>query len=103
MTTFNETKVTEIEIIPVKPQGGLIGFASFVIDEKFYVSSVAIFTKLDGGYRLAYPAKRVGERNINIFHPIKAEVGKAIEAAITQKVNKLFNEKFNDYTEPNPI
>lgn len=90
------TKITEIEIIPVKPKGGLIAFASFVLDGKYYVSSVAIYTRLDGsGYRLVYPSKKVGERNINIFHPIKAEVGKVIEKAITEKVNKLFNEKFN--------
>ena len=89
-----ETKITEIEIIPIKPRGGLIAFASFVLDEKYYVSSVAIFTKLDGsGYRLVYPSKKVGERNINIFHPIRVEVGKAIEKAITQRTNDLFNEK----------
>lgn len=90
------TKITEIEIIPVKPHEGLIGFASFILDEKFYVSSVAIFTKLDGsGYRLVYPSKKVGEKNINIFHPINSEVGKAIEEAVTEKVNKLFSEDLN--------
>ena len=94
----SETKIDEIEIIPIKPKGGLIAFASFVLDGKYYVSSVAIFTKLDGsGYRLVYPSKKVGRRNINIFHPIKAEVGTTIEEAITQKVNELFNEDLKNY------
>lgn len=45
-----ETKIDEIEIIPVKPSGGLIGFASFVLDKKYYVSSV----KNGSQHRLIY-------------------------------------------------
>lgn len=91
-------KVSEIEVIPVKPREGLIGFASFVLDEKYYVSSVAIYTRLDGsGYRLVYPTKKVGERNINVFHPINAEVGKAIDEAVIYKVNELFDEYGNQF------
>ena len=86
-----EVKISEIEIIPVKPKEGLIGFASFVLDEKYYVSSIAIYTRLNGcSYRLVYPTKKVGEKNINIFHPINSEVGKAIEEAVIKKVNELF-------------
>lgn len=94
-----EVKISEIEIIPVKPKEGLIGFASFVLDEKYYVSSIAIFTKIDGsGYRLVYPTKKVGERNINIFHPINREVGNIIANSIFKKVMKIFNGVFNQTT-----
>jgi stage V sporulation protein G len=86
-------KISETQVRIVKPKEGLIGFASFVLDEKYYVSSVAIYTRLDGsGYRLVYPTKKVGERNINIFHPINSEVGKAIEEAVIKKVNEIFYE-----------
>jgi stage V sporulation protein G len=86
-------KISEIQIIPIKPKEGLIGFASFVLDEKYYVSSVAIYTRLDGsGYRLVYPTKKVGEKNINIFHPINREAADAIEEAVVKKVNGLFND-----------
>jgi stage V sporulation protein G len=88
-----EVKISEIQIIPVKPKEGLIGFASFLLDEKYYVSSVAIYTRLDGsGFRLVYPTKKVGEKNINIFHPINHEVGEAINEAVIKKVNELFGE-----------
>lgn len=98
-----EVKISEIEIIPVKPKEGLIGFASFVLDEKYYVSSVAIYTRLNNyRYRLVYPTKKVGEKNINIFHPINSEVGKTIEEAVIKKVNELFNDSFNeDYENKN--
>ena len=86
--------ISEIQVIPVKPKEGLIGFASFVLDEKYYVSSVAIYTRLDGsGYRLVYPTRKVGSANINVFHPINNEVGKAIDEAVINKINEIFNEK----------
>jgi stage V sporulation protein G len=92
-----EVKISEIQVIPVKPKEGLIGFASFVLDEKYYVSSVAIYTRLDGsGYRLVYPTKKVGEKNINIFHPINREAGKIIEEAVIKKVDELFNDSFDE-------
>lgn len=91
-----EVKISEIEVIPIQPKAGLIGFASFVLDEKYYLSSVAIYTRLDGsGFRLVYPGKKVGERNINIFHPINQEAGKIIEEEVIKKVNELFGKKLN--------
>ena len=39
-------KISEIQIDFVKPRDGLIGFASFVIDENIYISSVAIHCKV---------------------------------------------------------
>lgn len=94
---IQEVKISEINVIPVKPSEGLIGFASFVLDDRYYVGSVAIFTRLDGsGYRLVYPSKKVGINNINIFHPINAEVGRAINEAIINKINELFNESYGN-------
>jgi len=97
---YQDVRISEIQIIPVKPNGGLIGFTSFVLDNRYYVGSVAIFTRLNGaGYRLVYPAKKVGENNINIFHPINSLVGKTIEEEVNKKVNELFNENYYKSTE----
>ena len=88
-----ETKVTEIQIIPVKPKDGLIAFASFVLDEKYYIGSVAIYTRLnEAGYRLVYPTKKLGLNNISIFHPITGATGRAIEQVVIGKINELFDE-----------
>ena len=82
-----DLKISEIEVIPVKPSAGLIGFASFVLENKYYVSSVAIYTRLNNfGYRLVYPTKKVGDKNINIFHPVNSEVGTKIEEVINKKI-----------------
>ena len=41
-------KVSEIHIDLVKPSGGLVGFASAVVDDKFYLGSIGIIKMLDG-------------------------------------------------------
>lgn len=83
-------KVTEVNIIPVKPQDGLIAFASVVVDENLYLGSIAIYTKMDGSYRLLYPTKMIGNRSINLFHPINRNVSKQIEDSIFEKCNEIF-------------
>ena len=70
---FDEPTISEINITPVKPQGGLVGFASFVLFEAFYCGSVALFSRPDGSYRLSYPSKRVGERELDVFYPINRQ------------------------------
>lgn len=87
------SKVTEIQIKPVEPNNGLVGFASCVVNQELYISSIGIFTRLnEQGYRITYPTKKVGNDNLQIFHPITQELGKEIESAITQKALKLFEE-----------
>ncbi len=86
-----ETKITEVTIIMIKPRNGLVALATCVIDEKLYLGSIGIYTKLQGGYRLTYPNKKLGENAINIFHPINKETGEAIEKAVVSEYEKLIN------------
>lgn len=78
-------KISEIQIIPIKPQNGLVAFTSFVLDSSIYLGSIGILTRPEGGYRLVYPTKKVGIRNINIFHPINKEFSKSIEKEVIAK------------------
>ena len=68
-----QNKVTEIQIVPVKPKDGLVGFASFIFDNSFYFASIAIYTRPHGGYRLAYPTRKSSTISMPIFHPINKE------------------------------
>jgi len=77
--------ISEIQIIPIKPQDGLVAFASFVLDDNLYLGSIGILTRPEGGYRLLYPTKKVGIRNINIFHPINKEFAQSIEKEVILK------------------
>ncbi len=87
-----KTIISEIQIIPIKPKDGLVGFASFVLDGNLYLGSIGIFTRPEGGYRLTYPTKIVGERNINIFHPINRDFAEQIEAEIINKFEEVMNQ-----------
>jgi DNA-binding cell septation regulator SpoVG len=91
-------EISEINIVPVKPKDGLIGFVSFVIDERFYVGNVAIFSRLDReGIRLVYPKKGA----IDCFHPIKRDVGDFINKKVTEKFNTLL--KLNELKNEIPL
>ena len=93
------TTINEIQFYPVKPQDGLLGFVSFVLDGKFWMGSVAVFSRREGGYRLVYPTRKVAGQNINIFHPINYEVGVLVEKAVSEKVAEIFSESY-EQTEP---
>ncbi len=90
-------KISEIQIIPVKPNRGLVAFASFVIDEAIYCSSVAIMTRLDGGYRLLYPTKKISGRDISIYYPINREIGRAIQEIVITKYENVMKEEYGRY------
>lgn len=85
-------KIKKVEIVPIKPCNGLIGFAHVFIEEGLYLGSIGIFTKRDGnGYRLTYPTRRVGEGHITIFHPINNECSKEFEKAVFQEAERVFS------------
>lgn len=86
--------VSEVNITPVKANGSLVAFASCVINGSLYLGSIGLHSLLDGsGYRIVYPTKKVGNRQMHICHPITKEAGQAIEKAIVEKMNKLFAHK----------
>lgn len=91
-------RVTEVEISFVKPRDGLIAFASIVLDDQLYLGSIAIHSKLNGtGYRLTYPTRRLGNSQTPVFHPIRKQIGAAIEQAIFQKLKDVMSKVDDRY------
>lgn len=89
-------KINEISITPIRPTNGLVGFASFVLDDSFYIGSIGIYTRPLGGYRLIYPTKKIGDRNIPITYPISRTVGMEIEEAVIREFEKVMkNDRHN--------
>lgn len=83
-------EISEIQFLPVKPRDGLIGFASLVLNNALYMSSIGVHVKIDGtGYRLTFPTKVVGSRQLNIYHPINANLSRLIEEAIFEHIRRL--------------
>lgn len=88
-------ELSEVQIVPIKATDGLVAFASVVVDGNFYLGSIGVHTKLSGGYRLTYPTKQTGGRNLNIYHPINKVASEAIEMAVISKVKEVI-ERSND-------
>jgi len=79
-----------VQIIPIKANNGLVAFASVLFDGCLYLGSIGVHRRIDGsGYRITYPNKAVGDRNIDIYHPINTETSRLIEEAIISKVEEI--------------
>ncbi|MCD6225463.1 septation protein SpoVG family protein [bacterium] len=93
--------ISEIQIVPIKPKDGLVAFASFVLDNNLYLGSIGIMTRPNGGYRLTYPTKKVGSKNINIFHPINKKFAQRIEQAVVKRVEEVMKKSNDRYSSSN--
>lgn len=85
-------KIKNVNIIPVLQDNGLIAFASLTLDDDILLSSIAVYKKLDGGFRLLYPSKCVRGSEMTIFHPLNRNMSKAIEEAIFEKIKDVRNK-----------
>ncbi len=80
--------ISNIQIIPVKGNNGLVGFASIIYNHSIYLGNIGIMTRLHGGFRLTYPTRSKGKAP-NVFHPISRVAADHIENAIILKFQEL--------------
>ncbi len=96
--------ISEVSITPVKPVDGLVAFASCVVNGHLFIGSMGIHRLLDGtGYRITYPTKKIGQRQLNYFHPVTKETGTKIEQAIVAKCIELFERSDEQYDRHNKV
>lgn len=84
-----QNKISEIQVIPIRPNNGLVGFASFVYDNNVHLSSIGIFTRPEGGFRLTYPTRSAGSNSPNVFYPINRTIAAQIERAVISKFEAM--------------
>ncbi len=84
-------RVDEVEIYPVRPRGGLVAFASCVINGCLYLGNIGVHTRPDGsGYRLVFPMKVLPNgKEIQCVHPVTREAGDLILQAIVTRFEAL--------------
>jgi len=95
-------EISEVQITIIKPNNGLVGFASLLLDRKLYLSSIGIHQKLDGsGYRLTYPNRKVGMQSLDVYHPVNRELGLAIETAVISRFKEVMskNDRHNSVSD----
>lgn len=84
--------VSEIQIIPIKPQNGLVAFASCAINNSFYVGDLAVYTAPNSrlGYRIVFPTKKLANgKQVACFYPFRKDVEETVTRAIVGKYVEL--------------
>lgn len=97
---MQEISISEVQVTPIKPKDGLVGFASVIFNDCLYLGSIGIYTRPQGGYRLTYPTRKAGTTNINVFYPIRKEVAITLEKVIITKFEEV-TKKYVGYSETN--
>lgn len=88
-----KNKISDVRVTPIEPKGGLIAFASCVVDNNFLISSIGIHKKLNKDeYRLTY-AQKNGK---TIAHPITKSLSQSIEDAVFSKLKNVTFQNCND-------
>lgn len=93
-------RLSEIQIVPIRPHNGLVAFVSFVLDRNLYLGSIGVVTRPNGGYRLSYPTKKVGTGDLNIFYPINKQFAEEVERRVIEKLEEVMN-KNDRHSSPN--
>lgn len=87
-----QNKLSEIQITPVKPIDGLVGFASVVFDNSFYLGGIGVYTRPAGGFRLTYPTRKSPTGSLNVFHPINRSIAEYLEQAVAERFEEIMNK-----------
>lgn len=85
-----DTKIAEIEFVPLKANKGLFGFVSFVLNEELFCGSIAVYSRFNGdGVRLVYPKINSKGHQFPTFYPINKELASKIEEKVWEKVKEI--------------
>jgi stage V sporulation protein G len=87
MLVVSKIKISEIEIYPVRPRGGLVGYASCIVNDAFYIGCIGIHTRPNGeDFRLTFPTKTLPNgAQVGCVHPIRRDVGESMRRQIVEK------------------
>lgn len=82
-------QITKVQIRKIIPKEGLVGFASFILDDSLYIGNVGIFSRLNkDNYRLIFPEKKVNKKKISIFYPLTTEFYYKLEDIVNEEIKK---------------
>lgn len=92
---MTDLKISEVQIVPVRPNDGLVAFGSCVINNSLFIGNIAIYTSptRPENFRLVYPDKILPNgKRIHCAHPINRAAGEIISRAIIGKFKELVSK-----------
>lgn len=78
-------RISNIQIINVRPTNNIVAFVTFMWDNVFYMSHIALCTRPDGSYYLSYPSKISSKGKASIFNPCDKNTAQSIEKVVVEK------------------
>jgi len=83
--------ISKIKIKRIAPQNGHIGFVSCVMNDCLFLNNIAIFTRLHDKekIRLVFPEKKIGDKKIPLFHPVRSDFYYMLEQEILKKLKDI--------------
>lgn len=90
----NQPEISDLEFVPIsRSAGGLLGFVSFKIGNKFSVQSVAVHSILNPSsgkrIRLVWAGKRIGSKFLFYFKPLTPEIEEEVRKLVEQKLEEV--------------
>ena len=88
---MHQVDISEVQIVPIRPKDGLVGFASCLFNHQLSLNNIGIYLRPDGQtIRLVYPETVLpNAKRLNTYFPINRETGEAIREAISRKYEEL--------------
>ncbi len=88
-------KISQIDVVPIRPQAGLLAFTSFVINDAFFCGDIAIHGRPNGDLRLVFPRKILfNGKQINIFYPVSKSAGELVLREVSKKYQQITGGNF---------
>lgn len=88
---MQQTTVTETNFYPIRPTDkGLIGFSSFLFDNKLSLNCISVYLTPTGDIRLLFPNKTLpNSKEIHVFYPVNKETYEIMRQAVIKKIQEL--------------
>jgi len=82
-------ETSEVQIFPIRQQGTLVAFGSFLANNSLRISGIALHTGKEGKLRIVFPAKKVGNGYVYYCQPLNQEIKRQIELVFEEKAKEV--------------
>lgn len=92
MHVASSPRITSVRFTPVSASRGMLGFASFVLDDELLVDGVAVRCALDGRLLLSWPG-RIDRRGRERHHirPLDARAQRHLDERLLYELRPLID------------
>lgn len=93
--SINNLQTSEISIVPIHSENGMVAFASAVVNNQFFIGNIAIYTSpsTSHGFRLVFPNKKLSSgQSIDCFKPITRDAEEKLTKDIVDRYKEIIKE-----------